>query len=66
SDFSVLTLIGTGVGIGSPPAEKFFAVLEKQFKFDVVASDEFYLKILVKNEETAQAAAAVHDAFFEW
>jgi len=64
SDFSILTLIGTGVGIGSPPAEKFFAILEKRFKFDAVASDEFYLKILIKNEETAQAAAAVHDAFF--
>lgn len=64
NDFSILSLVGTGVGIGSSPAKKFFAIVEKRFKFDVVASDEFHLKILIKNKEAAQAAAAVHNAFF--
>ncbi len=62
---SLLTLVGTGVGIGSSPAEKFFETLERiSIKYDIVISNEFCLKILLKNKETQRAVTAVHEAFF--
>lgn len=62
---SLLALIGTGVGIGSSPAAKFFETLkESSCKYETVISNEFSLKILLENEETQRAVMAVHEAFF--
>ena len=65
NNLSILALVGTGVGIGSSPSKKFFEILENlSTKFHAIVSEEFFLKILLKNKETERAAAAVHSAFF--
>ena len=65
NNLSLLALVGTGVGIGSSPSKKFFEILENlSIKIHAIVSEEFFLKILLKNKEMERAAAAVHSALF--
>ena len=62
--WALLSIIGTGVGLGSHSAEEVFSTLQRlNIHFDVVLSGELYLKILVPAEMADQACKELHDVF---
>ncbi|OGC02407.1 hypothetical protein A2V82_02140 [candidate division KSB1 bacterium RBG_16_48_16] len=64
-DKALLSLIGTGVGVGTPAAGRFFKVLAKfAISLSAVLSGELFLKVLVERDAADTARKIVHDEFF--
>jgi aspartate kinase len=61
--FNILSIIGTGIGIGSKSAERFFRNLNIDIKY--LQSGEKYLKVLVLESEADAAYRIIHKEFFK-
>jgi len=63
---AVLSLVGTGVSIGSEAAQKFFTALdEMQVAYSAVMNGELFVRVLIPLEGSDEIYAAIHKQFFE-
>ena len=66
SSWSLLSIIGSGVGIGSPSCEQFLGTLKSLgMACETVVSDELYTKVLVPSHDVRRALEATHRQFFD-
>ena len=64
--FNVLSIIGTGVGLGSKSAEKFLKIFKNlKIKIEYLFSGEKFLKAVVPESMADTVHHAVHQEFFE-
>ncbi len=63
---AVLSLVGTGVSIGSESARQFFTILdEMQVSYSAVMNGELFVRVLVPLKGSDEIYAAIHKKFFE-
>ncbi len=61
-DYALLTIVGDGIGVGTPVAEQFFHVLDSiNVAYDAVISGELFLKVLCPRARIKVALENVHN-----
>ena len=62
-DFALLTIVGDGIGVGTPVAEQFFQVLDNMnVTYDAVISGDLFLKVLCPSSRIKVALENVHNS----
>lgn len=65
-DWALLSIIGDGIGVGTPIAEKFFQVMDElNIHYKAVVTGELFLRVLCPSSRTKVALEAVHHKLLE-